>query len=371
MAVLDSQFVYDTEAVISFIDEGISEVFYRSMDRFANCEAIKSQIIKIDKTAPEAAIISPTHDGLYLTDGSFTIDFEASDVPSGLYSLVADLDGEPVSDGQVFDDLETKAGYHKVTVTAEDFAGNTTTVMVDFSIKIHASVYFQPEVLSTKSNGATMVAHVGFPPEYSVRQIDPPTATLTVEGTVVPAKPWPSTVGRKGPDGLPERILQFDRKPVCDALAGVTDEVILTVNGRLVDSTEFYGTGPIDVFTPPRTGGNSATLETEQTVYDGDATGAQETSETLLPSGLVIRGASPNPFSGHTIIEFGLSESGLAEIDLYDVAGHLVRNLTREEYSPGYHTLAWTNDGTVSAGLYYLRLRCGPATATCKIVISR
>ncbi|MFH1221281.1 MAG: T9SS type A sorting domain-containing protein [Candidatus Eisenbacteria bacterium] len=358
--------------MIAVVDEGINQLYYQARDRFGNQEALKSQIIKIDKTAPEASIISPTHDGLYLTDGSFTIDFEASDVPSGLYSLVADLDGEPVSDGQVFDDLETEAGYHTVTVTAEDFAGNTTVVSVNFSIKIHASVYFQPEVLNTKSDGATMVAHVGFPPEYDVTQIDPPTATLTVEGTVVPAKPWPSTVGHKGPDGLPERILQFDRKPVCGALADVTDEVILTVCGRLVDSTEFYGTDTVEVFSPPLTGGNSAMSNPteKQTAYDSNGSRG-EALTAGKPTQLAIVSASPNPFNQHTTISFGLPREGRAELDLFDVSGHLVMSLIQGEYPAGYHTFDWYNGRNVGTGLYVLRLRLGSDTVTRKVVISK
>jgi hypothetical protein len=367
----DSNFIYDDVAFVGVASEGITPVYYRAMDRFGNAEALKSQIIKIDETPPEAAIISPTHDDLILTDGSFTIDFWASDVPSGLYSLTADLDGAPVTDGQVFDDLETMAGYHTVTVRAEDFAGNTTIASVDFSIKIHASVYFNPEVLNTKSVGNAFIAHVGFPPEYDVRLIDPPTATLTLEGTVVPAKPWPSTVGHRGPDGLPERILQFDREPICGALAGMTGEVILTIYGRLVDSVEFYGTGPIEVFTPPRTGGNSLALQDAEAVSDAHMHTGENTVEAVLPLEPVIRGATPNPFSGQTTIKFGLPVDGLAEIGLYDVAGHLVTEVARQEFSAGYHTIRWSKDGAISPGVYCLTLRSGSAAATCKVVISR
>jgi hypothetical protein len=349
-------------------EEGITPVYYRAMDRFGNLEALKSQIIKIDKTFPVSSILSPAADGLYLTDGSLTIDYEASDVPSGIYRISADLDGQPVSDGQVIPDLSHMAGYHKVTVAVEDSAGNTTTKATAFSIKIHATVDLQPEVLSTKSNGTTLVAHVEFPPEYDVRMIDPSTATLTAAGTTVPAKPWPSTVGKRGPDGLPGRTLEFDRRPICAALAGVTDIVTMTCYGRLVDSTEFYGTYDIQVFTPPRTGGNAALSVAAETVYDG---GFGAAMARATPSCLVIEGASPNPCSQSAVISFGLPADGEVVLDLYDVAGHLVRNMVSAEYPAGYHTVGWRSDGTVGAGLYILRLQLGSDTVTRKIVITR
>jgi hypothetical protein len=366
----DTQKAYGMPATVLITAEGITPIYYRSMDRFANWEAVKSQIIKIDRTPPEAAIISPSHDELYLTDGSFTIDYEASDVPSGIYNLVADLDGEPVNDGQVFPDLSHMAGYHKVTVAVEDSAGKTTTASVDFSIKIHATIDIKPEVLSTKSNGGTMVAHVEFPPEYDVRMIDPPTGTLTAGGTTVPAKPWPSTVGKRGPDGLLGRILEYDRQPICAALVGVTDDVCMVVYGRLIDSTEFYGTDTVEVFSPPRTGGNAALSNPadKETAYDGSSGQAMTAAK---PSYLVIEGASPNPFSQSAVIRFGLPKDGLVEMDIFDVSGHLVMNLARGEYSAGYHTLDWYNNGTVGTGVYFLRLRVGADTATRKVVVSR
>jgi len=343
---------YDEHAYVFVLAEGITPVYYRAMDRFGNLEALKSQIIKIDMTPPEASISSPSHDELYLTDGSFTIDYEASDVPSGIYDILADLDGEPVSDGQVFDDLTNMAGYHKVTVAAEDSAGNITTVFVDFSIKIHATIDIKPEVLSTQSKGGTIVAHIEFPPEYDVRMIDPPTGTLTADGTTVPAKPWPSTVGKRGRDGLLGRTLEYDRRPICEALAGVTDDVCMIVYGRLVDSTEFYGTDTVEVFSPPRKGGG-----------DGVTAGK--------PSQLLIASASPNPFSQHTAISFGLPREGRAELDLFDVSGHLVRNLFQGSYPAGSHSFDWHNDGKVGAGLYILRLRLDSETVTRKLVISK
>jgi hypothetical protein len=114
--------------------------------------------------------------------------------------------------------------------------------------------------------------------------------------------------------------------------------------------------------------------------YDGSGKSGEDASDSdfeirYVPAGipphLVITGASPNPFSRHAVIRFGLPRDGLVEIDLYDVSGHFVTNLVREEYSAGYHSVDWNDDGKVGTGLYFLRLRLGSETATCKAVIPR
>jgi hypothetical protein len=90
-----------------------------------------------------------------------------------------------------------------------------------------------------------------------------------------------------------------------------------------------------------------------------------------IPSHLVITGTTPNPFSRHAMIKFGLPRPGTVEIDLYDVSGHFVANLVRASYQAGYHTLDWDTHDAVGAGLYILRLRVGSDTATYKAVIPK
>jgi hypothetical protein len=276
-------------AIAPITEEGVTNLSYRSMDRFANLEMQNVATFKIDKTPPEVSIISPEPDGHYLTSGSFTIDYEASDVPSGVYGLVADLDGEPVSDGQVFDDLTLMAGFHTVTVTAEDFAGNTTTVAVTFSIKIDATVEITPEPLNTMSMAKAMKARIGFPPEYDVNLIDVATVTLTVDGQAFPAKLSPATIGGYGPEGLPTLLLEFERRDVLAVLDGVTGYIEMIVQGWLTEPIEFYGADTVEVFTPPRTKLNA-------------------------PRHLVINGASPNPVGGSAVIAFGLPRDGLRRL---------------------------------------------------------
>ena len=63
--------------------------------------------------------------------GAFTVHFAASDALSGVASVVADVDGVPVTDGQV---IYPALGSHTLTVVATDNVGNSATQTTTFNI---------------------------------------------------------------------------------------------------------------------------------------------------------------------------------------------------------------------------------------------
>jgi 2',3'-cyclic-nucleotide 2'-phosphodiesterase (5'-nucleotidase family) len=87
-----------------------------------------------DTTAPAITITSPTA-ATYLHPNSLTLDFDAVDVgDAGLKSIWADLDGAPVTDGQVIDLYTLSLGDHTLTVYAMDKAYNQSTASVTFGV---------------------------------------------------------------------------------------------------------------------------------------------------------------------------------------------------------------------------------------------
>jgi predicted phosphodiesterase len=116
--------------------------------------------------------------------------------------------------------------------------------------------------------------------------------------------------------------------------------------------------------------GNSGedTSDAAFTVNDPDSGIGDESDVPLRP---VISGTLPNPFSGRTLVRFGIPDGGYVEIALYDVKGRKVEVLAEAYYSAGYHEVLWESDGSVDSGLYFLRLRFGPDEVTRKIVVSK
>jgi FtsP/CotA-like multicopper oxidase with cupredoxin domain len=83
----------------------------------------------------------------------------------------------------------------------------------------------------------------------------------------------------------------------------------------------------------------------------------------------------PNPAGGGATMRFSLRTEGRVELDLYDVAGHRVRQLADRTFAAGEHSLRW--DGTDShgrraaPGIYLLSMRAEGMTRTIKVSFAR
>jgi 2',3'-cyclic-nucleotide 2'-phosphodiesterase (5'-nucleotidase family) len=87
-----------------------------------------------DVDAPIITITSP-QPTTYWHPEFLTLDFSAVDVgTSGLRSVVADLDGTPVTNGQVIDLYTLALGQHTLTVVATDMAWNQSSASVTFMV---------------------------------------------------------------------------------------------------------------------------------------------------------------------------------------------------------------------------------------------
>ncbi|MFQ6094254.1 MAG: FlgD immunoglobulin-like domain containing protein, partial [bacterium] len=69
---------------------------------------------------------------------------------------------------------------------------------------------------------------------------------------------------------------------------------------------------------------------------------------------------TPNPFKSSTTIRFGIARDCFVRIDVFDVAGRLVKNIYSKETSRGLHSATWDGTGKagvkVSSGTYFLRM---------------
>ncbi|MCK4474680.1 hypothetical protein KAU30_02460, partial [Candidatus Bathyarchaeota archaeon] len=86
-----------------------------------------------DITPPTITIIEPTTRD-YLHSENLTISFTVEDLESGVASVTATLDGDPVADGDNIPLYNLTLGEHTFEVTAMDNAGNTATETVTFNI---------------------------------------------------------------------------------------------------------------------------------------------------------------------------------------------------------------------------------------------
>jgi len=95
-----------------------------------------------------------------------------------------------------------------------------------------------------------------------------------------------------------------------------------------------------------------------------DAAGYLLNSQVKLdqptPRDFVIINTYPNPFNSTTAIKFGLPESDLVTLKIYDVAGRLVNAVDLGRLSAGYHLASWDGrsfeGGVVASGIYFAKL---------------
>ncbi len=86
-----------------------------------------------------------------------------------------------------------------------------------------------------------------------------------------------------------------------------------------------------------------------------------------------LRQASPNPFAASTRIVFSLPRSGRARLDVYDVAGRLVRRLFDGDAGAGATGVTWDGrddrGARLGGGIYYARLATGDGSSALKVVM--
>jgi hypothetical protein len=84
---------------------------------------------------------------------------------------------------------------------------------------------------------------------------------------------------------------------------------------------------------------------------------------------------APNPFNPETVIRYAVARRGPVEIQVFDVAGRLVRDLVHEVKEPGAYQARW--DGTddaghpLASGAYFYRFRADGVTDAKKLILLR
>ncbi|MCE5249853.1 T9SS type A sorting domain-containing protein [bacterium] len=94
-----------------------------------------------------------------------------------------------------------------------------------------------------------------------------------------------------------------------------------------------------------------------------------------IPSAIAIKGNYPNPFNPSTTIEFTLTESGRAQLDIYNTAGQKVRTLLTETMMPGVYSAFWNGcdeyGKAVSSGVYFSRITMNGRSAAGRMLLMK
>ncbi len=88
---------------------------------------------------------------------------------------------------------------------------------------------------------------------------------------------------------------------------------------------------------------------------DSSAVSGLEKTIAYQPETIKLFQNYPNPFNPVTRISFQLNQSTKIRIQVFDLSGRLIENLTDKEMLSGYHTITW-NAGVLPSGMYFIRL---------------
>ncbi|PIE76825.1 hypothetical protein CSA17_00150 [bacterium DOLJORAL78_65_58] len=110
-----------------------------------------------------------------------------------------------------------------------------------------------------------------------------------------------------------------------------------------------------------------------QRVDSGGGGGTSSVGEA--PRALAITGVVPNPFNPTTRVRFDLPRTGQVSLRVYDMRGHMVRELVSGQLEAGSHDVVWNgrdkHGRDAAAGVYFARLSSADGDRTVKMVLAK
>ncbi len=83
----------------------------------------------------------------------------------------------------------------------------------------------------------------------------------------------------------------------------------------------------------------------------------------------------PNPFNPVTVIKYALPEQAHVTLDVFNINGNLVKQLTNTTQRAGYHSFVWdgtnSNGERVATGLYFYRVKAGEFSQTRRMILMK
>ena len=90
---------------------------------------------------------------------------------------------------------------------------------------------------------------------------------------------------------------------------------------------------------------------------------------------VAVDAGRPNPIGGHTVVPFFLPRDGTVRLEVYNLAGQLVRVLAQDHYRAGAHEITWdardSSGRRLASGVYLVRMLTGDAVRHRKLTIVR
>ncbi|MBN2460735.1 MAG: T9SS type A sorting domain-containing protein [Candidatus Cloacimonetes bacterium] len=114
--------------------------------------------------------------------------------------------------------------------------------------------------------------------------------------------------------------------------------------------------------------------------YESEPSNSVTVEHTAVNNDIVsfrteLTGNYPNPFNPSTMICYTLKNSGQVKLEIYNLKGYKIRDLTDEYKEAGEHAIIWDGKDNrqqeVTSGIYLYQLRTGRFTSTKKMILMK
>ena len=137
-------------------------------------------------------------------------------------------------------------------------------------------------------------------------------------------------------------------------------------------STDYFtynSTGNVNEINRTFDFGNGFFVNLRVSVFYNDLTSIDNLNNAdLIPNEISLLKAFPNPFNPTTKISFELKNTAFVKIDVFDVTGKSIANISNEMKSAGKHNFE-LNANNLSSGKYFVRIHANNSVQTINITL--
>ena len=95
-----------------------------------------------------------------------------------------------------------------------------------------------------------------------------------------------------------------------------------------------------------------------------------DVDDSAMPNEIEIYQNYPNPFNPSTTIDYFVPNSDIVNINVYDIYGNMVDQISSNYKTSGYHSVVW-NPGNLSSGIYFININQNKISEKIKVMYTK
>ena len=95
-----------------------------------------------------------------------------------------------------------------------------------------------------------------------------------------------------------------------------------------------------------------------------------DVDDSAMPNEIEIYQNYPNPFNPSTTIDYFVPDSDIVNINVYDIYGNMVDQISSNYKTSGYHSVVW-NPGNLSSGIYFININQNKISEKIKVMYTK